>query len=315
VPRWLTTILAALVFVVPGTGTAAAGPVRDHDAATPRAAAVQGRAAKPCRGARVPKRYQHVVWIWFENHGLDQVIGSKQAPYFNSVAGACALATRYSAITHPSLPNYIAATSGGTQGIHGDGPPSKNATRARSIFELARSWKAYQESMPGPCHLKNGGHGYAVRHDPSAYYLRLRPVLCRRDVPLGTPRSGALASDLRRNRLPRFSFITPNTCNDMHDCSVRTGDAWLRSWLPKLLASRAYRAGRTAIFITFDESEGGGSNRVMTIAVTPSVRRGTRTAAALSHYSLLRTTERMLGLRPLLGKAAQAGSMRTRLHL
>ena len=184
-----------------------------------------------------------------------------------------------------------------------------------SIYQLAQSWKAYAESMPRPCHLKNGGHGYAVRHDPSAYYLRLRSVLCRRDVPLGSPHAGALASDLRHNRLPKFSFITPNTCNDMHDCSVATGDRWLRGWLQVLLASRTYRAGRTAIFITFDESEGGGSNRVSTIALAPSVRRGSHTAAALSHYSLLRTTESMLGLRPLLGNAAHAASMRSRLHL
>jgi phosphatidylinositol-3-phosphatase len=273
------------------------------------------RAASPCRGARAPKRYAHVIWIWFENHGIDQVIGSKQAPYFTSVARTCGLATRYSAITHPSLPNYIAATSGGIQGIHGDGPPSKNATRARSIFELARSWKAYEESMPRPCNLRNGGKGYAVRHDPAAYYLRLRPQLCRRDVPLGAPNAGALSTDLRHNHLPKFSFITPNTCNDMHDCSVGTGDSWLRQWLPAILRSRAYRSGKTAIFLTFDESEGGGGNHVATIVIAPSVRRGKRTAAPLSHYSLLRTTETMLGLRPLLGAAAHAGSIRPRLHV
>jgi hypothetical protein len=69
------------------------------------------------------------------------------------------------------------------------------------------------------------------------------------------------------------------------------------------------------VFITFDESDGGASNRVSTIAIAPSVRRGSHTAAPLSHYSLLRTTESMLGLRPLLGNAARAGSMRSRLHL
>jgi phospholipase C len=310
--RWLTTVVAALVFVVPGSGTALAAPLTGQPAATN--AAPKARAAGPCRGAHVPKRYRHVVWIWFENHGIDQVIGSKQAPYFNAVAHACGLATRYAAISHPSLPNYIAATSGGMQGINDDASPKKNATHARSIFQLVRSWKAYQESMPKPCHLKNGNK-YAVRHDPSAYYLALRPTLCRRDVPLGTPTSGALASDLRHNHLPKFSFITPNTCSDMHDCSVSTGDRWLRSWLPKLLGSRAYRAGRTAIFLTFDESEGGGGNRVMTIAISPSVRRGSRTAAALSHYSLLRATQQMLGLRPLLGNAAHAPNLRPRMHI
>ena len=57
-----------------------------------------------------------------------------------------------------------------------------------------------------------------------------------------------------------------------------TGDAWLRRWLPVLLASSAYRAGKTAIFITFDE--GGGGNRVATIAIAPSVRRGSTINAA-----------------------------------
>jgi len=121
-----------------------------------------------------PATYAHVIWIWMENHSYSEIIGSSAAPYINSLASGCGLATNYTAVTHPSLPNYIAATSGGTQGIHGDGPPSKNATRARSIFEVARSWKAYQESMPRPCNLKSSGR-YAVRHDPSAYYLRLRP--------------------------------------------------------------------------------------------------------------------------------------------
>jgi hypothetical protein len=168
--------------------------------------------------------------------------------------------------------------------------------------------------MPRRCALKSS-HRYAVRHDPAAYYLRIRSHLCTRDVPLGTPRAGELATDLRRNHLPRFSFVTPDLCNDMHDCDVATGDAWLRRWLPVLLASRAYRAGRTAIFITWDESEGGGGNRVATIAIAPSVRRGSTTNAAFNHYSLLRTTESMLRLPRLLGSAAHASSMRPRLHL
>ena len=306
--RSLITLATVAAFLVPAGIAEAryepAGPVS-------RAAAVAAAPkARPCRGAKPVARYHHVVWIWFENHGRDAVIGSPDAPYINAVARACGLANRYDAITHPSLPNYIAATSGGTQGIVNDDPPSANATRAVSIFELAGSWKSYQEAMPRPCALKSSGR-YAVRHDPAAYYLRLRSRLCARDVPLGTPAAGALASDLRHNRLPRFSFVTPDLCNDMHDCGVATGDAWLRRWLPVLLASRAYRGGYTAIFITWDEAEGGGANRVATIAIAPSVRRGSTTGAAFNHYSLLRTTESMLRLRPLLGSAAHASSMRS----
>ncbi len=291
---------------------AAAAPARLATKVAATSVAVSPRAARPCRGARPPARYDHVIWIWFENHGRDAVIGSSQAPYFNAIARACGQASRYSAIAHPSLPNYIAATSGGTQGIRDDGSPADRATSAVSVFQLARSWKSYQEAMPRPCALKSGS-SYLVRHDPAAYYLRIRSRLCARDVPLGSPTSGALASDLRRNRLPKFSFITPDRCNDMHDCGVPKGDEWLHRWLPVLLASKAYRAGKTAIFITFDE--GGSDNRVATIAIAPSVRRGSTTNAALNHYSLLRTTQSMLGLRPLLGAAAHARSMRAGLHL
>jgi phosphatidylinositol-3-phosphatase len=309
-----SSVVVALVLALLHPGIAIARQLGTVGPTAARPAAMDGRRLTPCRGTRPPRRYAHVVWIWFENHSANQVIGSSEAPYLTALSRTCGLATRYSAITHPSLPNYIAATSGGTQGIHGDGPPRENETGAVSVFQLARSWKAYQEAMPGPCRLRDAGR-YAVRHDPSAYYLRLRGVLCRRDVPLGTRTSGALASDLRHSRLPRFSFITPDLCNDMHDCSVATGDAWLRRWLPVILSSRTYRAGRTAVFVTWDEGEGGGGNRVATIAVAPSVRRGSRTAAALDHYALLRTTESMLGLHPLLGRAAHARSMRRLLHL
>jgi hypothetical protein len=307
-------VLVALGLALLHPGIATARQLGSAGSSATRPAGTDGRRLTPCRGTRPPKRYKHVVWIWFENHSATQVIGSSQAPYMTSLARTCGLATRYQAITHPSLPNYIAATSGGTQGIKGDGPPKEHQTGARSIFDVTRSWKAYAESMPRPCMLKSAGR-YAVRHDPSAYYLRLRSTLCRRDVPLGTTHAGALASDLRHRRLPRFSFITPDLCNDMHDCSVGTGDAWLRHWLPLILSSSAYRAGKTAVFVTWDEGEGDGGNRVATIAVAPSVRRGGRTGAALNHYSLLRTTESMLGVRPLLGAAGHARSMRSLLHL
>jgi hypothetical protein len=105
----------------------------------------------------------------------------------------------------------------------------------------------------------------------------------------------------------RFTFVTPNLCSDMHDCSVSTGDSWLAGFLPQLLASSQYRAGKTAVFVTFDE--GSGDNHIVTIVVAPAVHTGARSGTAYTHYSLLRTTEEMLGL-GLLGNARSATSMR-----
>ncbi len=245
-----------------------------------------------------------------ENRSYRQIIGGGQAKYINSLARSCGLATHYAAVAHPSLPNYIAATSGGTQGIADDRPPSSHSLPVMSLFEQAGSAKSYQESMPATCALTDSGP-YAVRHNPGAYYLRIRGACGADNLPLGTTRKGAFASALRKNTLPKFSFVTPNLCNDMHDCSVATGDAWLRRWVSAIAASPSYRAGKTALFIVWDEDEGPAGNRVPALVVSPYTRPGTRSARAFTHYSLLRTTETLLGIPTVLGKAASAASMRS----
>jgi hypothetical protein len=114
--------------------------------------------------------------------------------------------------------------------------------------------------------------------------------------------------------LPRFSFLTPNLCDDMHDCSVATGDAWLQSWVPQMIAGPDYQAGRLAIVITFDENSGTSGNQVYTAVISPFTTPGTQSATAFTHYSLLRTAEEILGV-PLLGSAAGATSMRSAFNL
>ena len=246
------------------------------------------------------------------------MVGSSSAPYFTSLAADCGLATDYHAITHPSLPNYLAATGGSTFGITDDGSPSSHPVSSSSIFAQVsasgRSWRSYEESMPSACSLSSSGT-YAVKHNPAAYFTGIRTDCAASDVPLGTTSAGALATDLDSGSLPAFSFVTPDLCNDMHDCSVATGDAWLRSWMRPILSSDAYAAGGTAVVVTFDEDDSSGSNLVSTIVVAPSVHPGTRDGTAFNHYSLLRTTEEMLGLPTSLGAAATATSMRAAFHL
>jgi phospholipase C len=129
-------------------------------------------------------------------------------------------------------------------------------------------------------------------------------------VPMGTTSSGNLARDLANNTLPNFSVLVPNVCNDMHDCSVSTGDTWLSQWLPIILASQSYQGGRTAIFVLFDED-----TPLPNFVVAPSVVPGTVVQGSYSHYSLLRTTEEMLGIGPKLLNAGTALSLRPPLRL
>jgi hypothetical protein len=254
----------------------------------------------PC-GTRVgqqPSTYAHVVWIVFENKSYGEIVGNSSAPYLNGLAHACGLATNYKAVAHPSLPNYIALTSGATQGITDDNAPSSHPLSVASIFlQSGSGWRSYQESMPSSCDLTNSGE-YAVKHNPAAYYTNIRTACQSQDVPLGSAISA------------RFTFVTPNLCHDMHDCSIATGDSWLKSYLPGLLASTAYTGGGTAIFVTWDEDDGSSQNHVATLVISPYTPAGSTSSSTFNHYSLLHTSELMLGL-PCLGNACTAASMRT----
>jgi phosphatidylinositol-3-phosphatase len=262
-------------------------------------------------------RYSHVLWIWMENHSYDEIIGSAEAPYINSLARQCGLATNYHSVSHPSLPNYIAATSGlppaGLRPFRSDCSPSRAcATSAPSVFAQVPSWKAYEQSMPRHCDRADAG-AYAVRHDPPPYYLTLGT--CTRDD-VGY---GRLAPDLARGRLAAFSFLTPNLLDDMHDGTIAHGDGWVRTNLPTILNSAAYRAGTAVVILAWDEGQGGSSGNcaanardagchVAAIVVSPSTAAGTRSATLFNHYSLLASTERLLGV-PRLGQAASTASM------
>jgi hypothetical protein len=267
-------------------------------------------ASGPCGTKTGAASIQHVVWIFMENHNYSDIAGNtSEAPYENQLAGQCGLATSYQGITHPSLPNYIAATSGSDQGISDDNPPADHPLSVPSIYTQLKAaglqWRDYEESAPGNCPSDSSGD-YAVKHDPAPYYTNIAADCANWDVPLGSPSSGNLVNDINAGSLPAFSFITPNLCNDMHDCSIATGDAWLQQMVPKILAGPNYQAGNTAVVITFDEDEGQGI--VFTTVVSPYTPAGSTSGTAFSHYSLLKTTEQLLGLGQL-GNAASANSM------
>ncbi len=260
-----------------------------------------------------PATWDHVVWIVFENKTYAQIIGSSNAPYINSIAKQCGSASNFFAEAHPSLPNYIAMTSGSTQGITDDSDPSAHPLNVASIFsQLGSGWRALQESMPSNCYLSNSGQ-YAVRHNPAAYYTNIRTACQAQDVPL------ASTPDLSA----RFTFVTPNLCHDMHSSScgsdtateVKNGDSWLSGFLPKVLGSTQYQAGRTAVLVTWDEDDPSSTQHIATLVLAPSVPAGTTVATTFNHYSMLRSTEEMLAIGNFLGGAAGATSMRSGFHL
>jgi hypothetical protein len=240
-----------------------------------------------------------IVLILMENHEYSSIVGSRSAPYINkTLVRDGLLATNYHAPFHPSLPNYLALTSGSNDGCTTDGC-ARRSIPANNVFnQLGSGWKAYDQSMPRACDLGNSGR-YAVRHNPPPYYSDLRSTCAAQDVALPM-----LAQDLSGGTLPAFSFVTPNLCSDMHDCPVSTGDHWLAANVPQLLDAGA------VVIVVWDEgtTDAGGGGHVACIMDGPGVTRHSTDSASLTHYSVLAGIEDALGL-PRLGHARGATAL------
>jgi acid phosphatase len=267
---------------------------------------INGAAASIDPAAPVPA-FKHIFVIVLENKEYEQVIGSPQSPYINSLARRYGLATHFYGARHPSLPNYLAMIGGDTFGIDSN---CTNCTvdQPNLVDQLEagrKSWKAYMESMPSPCFVGDSGKLYRQKHNPFIYFdsIRNNPARCNKIVPFTQ-----FTSDLATNTLPNFVWITPDMCNAAHDCPIDTADTWLKTTVPAILASPAWKNGG-ALFITFDEGESdagccgnAAGGRIATLVISPLGRPGFKSEVPYTHYSLLRTIETAWGL-PLLGNA------------
>ncbi|MGI0091967.1 MAG: alkaline phosphatase family protein [Nitrososphaerales archaeon] len=252
---------------------------------------------------------KHVVIILMENTEYFDVIGSSSAPFENVLANNYSLATQYYAITHPSLPNYLALIGGSTFGVTTDCSLVQCLQNSTNLTDLLvqhdYSWKEYAESMQANCSRQPSLDGlYAPKHDPFVYF---------KDV-TGNDGTGATSTycdshvvpftrftnDLQSNDLPNYAFITPNLCNDAHDCSLAYADNWLSTHVSQIIDSTSFSS--TVIFIVYDEGSTnlGFSNfnggHVACIAVSPFVKSHYRSIVQYSHYSLLATVESIFGV-------------------
>jgi phosphatidylinositol-3-phosphatase len=219
-------------------------------------------------------------------------------PYLGRLSRRYSYARHYSAITHPSLPNYLALTGGSTFHVTDDNPPADHRIQRHSVFDQAlnagKTAKTYAESMPGRCSHTTTSE-YAVKHNPWAYFVHSSRRCHKHDVPLGGARKGALHHDIRHGTLPNFGLVVPNVCDDAHSCSLTTANRWLHRWLGTVLAGRDFTSGRLTVVVTADEDDGHAGNQVLTVVMhagTPhTVARG-----SLNHYSLLGYVDSVLGV-------------------
>jgi hypothetical protein len=296
------------------------------------ALAVAGCGSTAKKGAAPPR--SHIVVIVMENKSPADVTGTNEAPYLDGLRQKAAVPAAIYGITHPSLPNYLALIGGDTFGITHDCTNChvKGRNLAVQLHKAHISWKAYMQGMPRPCYhgafagryppshsgladpratsipgteLRGSDRRYAKKHNPFMYFdnIRNNRKLCARVVPIRE-----LRKDLKTGKLPAFIFVTPDLCNDMHDCVVRAGDQFLSRTVPELLP----RLGPQGFMvITWDEGRTDrgccgatvhGGN-IPTLVLGPTVLSGAAGTAAYNHYSTLRTIEDALGL-PRIGHAA-----------
>ncbi|HKC18933.1 MAG TPA: alkaline phosphatase family protein [Candidatus Dormibacteraeota bacterium] len=231
----------------------------------------------------------HVFVIVLENRSYAQVVGSG---YIAKLAQGYAYTANYHGVSHPSLPNYLALTSGTTYGIADDGWHSLPAGGLGDQLTTAGiDWRAYMEGMSNGCY--RSPYPYALKHNPFAYYGGTCPSEV---VPFSN-----FAQDMRGD-VPRFVWITPDLCHDGHDCSNAVVSSWLSQTVPAILATSAWQDDGV-LFITWDEGE-DSANSVLTLVIHPDPLLH-RSDKSYNHYSLLATIEDDLGL-PRLGGAAQA---------
>jgi hypothetical protein len=251
----------------------------------------------------------HVAVMVLENRSFGQVIGSRDAPYLNRLARRNALATRYYAVGHPSLPNYMAMTTGGTAEVNSN--CSSCASDLPSVvnqFDSAGiSWRAYFESLPHDADIRVTRTGrYNKHYNPFVYTESVDGN--RRDSSRVQGFRG-LRHDLANGRLPRFTWIAPNVRHDGHRHSLRAADRFAARYVPRVLRALGPDG---LLYLTWDEGRlsdhrgaGGqrGGGRIALIAAGGDARRHARVRVQANHYALLRTLEANFGLPPL-GKAA-----------
>jgi hypothetical protein len=259
--------------------------------------------------------FGHVFILVEENANYTDVIGSSAMPYLNGLANQYGLAIQFYADTHPSIGNYLMLTAG--QVLTNDDSQTPQSfpvsvdNVVRELIASGNSWKQYAESIPSVGYLGDdstccGGQYYA-HHVPLPY---MTDAQVASQAPKIVPFT-QLASDLANNGLPNYGFITPNGCDDAHDCGLNVADNWLKTNIDPLIKSPQFQKDGLLV-IVFDESDTDNTNgggRVAAVIISPFAKPGYKSTTIYQHESVLRLMLEGLGVKTLPGSAATAPKM------
>lgn len=261
--------------------------------------------------------FGHVAIVVEENTNYSSVTSSSM-PYLFGLMNQYGLATQYYANTHPSIGNYFMLTTGQILTNDDSKTPSNFAVSAdnvvRELINAGKTWKAYAESLPSVGYTggdtTSGGGQYYVRHVPIAYLTDVQNSSTQKQnlVPFTQ-----FAQDLAANALPSFSFITPNGCNDAHDCSLGTADSWLKTNIDPLIKNAAFQRDGLLI-VVFDESDTDNTNgggRVVCALISPAFSKlAFQSTTTYQHQDVLRLALEGLGVKVFPAASSSASNMK-----
>ena len=254
--------------------------------------------------------FKHVFVVVEENNNYSSVIGNSSMPYLNGLAKTYGLGTQYYANTHPSIGNYFLLTTG--QIITNNDGYTGTVTAdnvVRHLMTAGKTWKSYEENLPYAGYVQPDVDLYARRHCPLSYFS---DVINSSSEKRNLVPFTQFANDLASGHLPQYSFITPNLCNDAHNCSLATADGWLKKNIAPLIGSSTFKNGGLLI-ILFDESSNDnthGGGRVAWVAVSPQFSKmGYKSTTLYQHQNTLRLMLQGLGVTAFPGAARSASNM------
>jgi hypothetical protein len=250
--------------------------------------------------AAPPAHYDHVVVFSFENRTWSNVglgFSATTMPYLHSLASQCSYFQDWTETntSQNSLTQYIGETSGvnNTNTVNDCNPSTTCRSTDDNIFRQVRvaggTARSYVEGATTGC----SASGNAAKHIPALYYFGTYTDgtgshndndFCNTEV--------RPYSEFDPNNLPTYAFITPTLCNDGHDCGDATVDAWASTNIQRVLSSAAYAAGKTAVFVWYDED-----HPVPNLHIVPTSHKGDITQTGVgTHAALLKTIEDLLGV-------------------
>lgn len=273
--RWAAALSAVGLVAAAGVGTALGNGYGGHED--------EGRGR------------DHIFVIMLENHSQSSVIDNVNAPYISSLAHTYGMAANYYGVTHPSLPNYVAAISGSNWFVNDDNPANRfDHTNLVDQLEASHhSWAAYMETMPSAGFLGDqypaNAALYVSKHNPFVLFdnIRNNPARLAKIKPYTD-----LSTDLSKGKVADFVWISPNQCHDMHggiypdssgnvspevaagggpcpygnapddanDASLKQkADAFVKDAVQAITHSKAW-TGNSTIFLLNDENDFVGAN-------------------------------------------------------